>query len=128
MTGELLCHLIGDYLLQNRWMASEKTRSLAVALLHGLLYALPFLAVRPSLGAFLWIGLSHALIDRFEVARYLTYAKEHAAPRAWWPKPFRACPKGHDPSVPAHLADWLTILVDNTLHLALNHLALTILP
>jgi hypothetical protein len=126
MTGELLCHLIGDYVLQNRWMAHRKVESLPVALLHATLYGLPFLALRPGLGPLLWIVLSHALIDRYNVARYLVWAKEHLAPRAWRPPPLARCPTGNDPSVPPHLADWLRILVDNTLHLVLNHAALTI--
>ena len=39
---ELLCHLVGDYVLQNHAMASLKTKSSFWAAIHALLYTLPF--------------------------------------------------------------------------------------
>lgn len=124
--GELLCHLLGDYLLQNRWMAVRKLQSLPIAFLHAALYSLPFVLLRPNPAALVWICLTHALIDRHNVARYVVWGKEHLAPSAWWPDDFENCPTGNDPSVHLYLSAWLRILVDNTLHLAINHLSLTI--
>ncbi len=148
---QLLAHLVGDYLLQSDWMATEKTKRLSVALVHGLAYSLPFLALGPSLGAWAVIALSHALIDRYRIARYLVWAKEWIGPGAYWlflrvplgprnrgphagwesrwpgavrPVPRRALRQGIGPDKPAWLSVWLLIIADNTLHIAINGLAL----
>lgn len=80
--GELLCHLVGDYCLQNHWMAMNKTKSTPVALVHATAYSLPFLvlilwswtpygAVRPyRLWPLLIIWGTHFLIDRLRLASY----------------------------------------------------------
>lgn len=150
---QLLAHLVGDYLLQSDWMATEKTKRLLVALVHGVVYSLPFLALRPSLVAWAVIALSHAFIDRYRVARYLVWAKEWLGPGAYWlllraslgprkglragwesrwpgatrPDPLAECPTGYGADKPAWLAVWLLILADNTLHIAINGLALKFL-
>ena len=59
----------------------RKTSRTSVALLHALCYSLPFLALGASLGAWLVIVLTHAAIDRYRLARYVVWAKEHLAPR-----------------------------------------------
>lgn len=148
---QLLAHLVGDYLLQSDWMATEKTKRLSVALVHGLAYSLPFLALNPSFAAWATIALSHALIDRYRVARYLVWAKEWLGPGAYWlllrgalgpykrgfhrgwpsrwpeasrPPPLAECPTGYGPDKPAWLSVWLLIIADNALHIAVNGLAL----
>lgn len=77
---QLLAHAVGDYLLQSDWMAREKTSRLPVALVHALTYSLPFLALRPSLAAWAVIVVTHALIDRYRLARYVVWAKEWLSP------------------------------------------------
>jgi hypothetical protein len=122
LADQLLAHLVGDYLLQSDWMATEKTKRLDVALFHGLAYSLPFLALGPTFTAWAVIALSHALIDRYRVARYLVWVKEWLSP--YRPPPLAGCPTGYGPDKPAWLAVWLLILADNTLHIAVNGIAL----
>lgn len=119
---QLLAHLVGDYVLQSDWMATQKTKRLAVALVHALCYSLPFLAFRPSLAAWLVIVGTHALIDRFRLARYVVWAKEWLSPVR--PPPLAECPTGYPADKPVWLATWLLILTDNTLHIAINGAAL----
>lgn len=42
---QLLAHLFGDYVLQNHWMALNKTQRWWPAIVHATLYMLPFLIV-----------------------------------------------------------------------------------
>lgn len=152
---QLLAHAVGDYVLQSDWMAVEKTKHRAVALVHALAYSLPFLLLHPSLNAWVLIVLTHALIDHYRFARYVVYAKEWLFdPRAllwlygeqWrlrvgarfglespWkdsphPKPFVECPTGYDPDKPAWLAVWLLIITDNVMHVLINAYAFRYLP
>ncbi|HEY1810624.1 MAG TPA: DUF3307 domain-containing protein [Acidobacteriaceae bacterium] len=76
---QLLAHLVGDYLLQSDWMAQNKRRSWLPAAVHALVYSVAFLwlartAPRPLL-AWLVIFGTHAVIDRFGLARYVVWAK-----------------------------------------------------
>ncbi len=67
---QLIAHLIGDYVLQNHWMANNKTTLTWAAVLHGTLYSFPFILLAPSWQALLVIWLTHILIDRFRLAKY----------------------------------------------------------
>jgi hypothetical protein len=40
-----LAHMVGDYLIQNHWMAVEKTKRWWPAVVHGVTYGLPFLLI-----------------------------------------------------------------------------------
>lgn len=127
ITGDqLLAHLAGDYLLQSDWMAAEKTKRLSVAAVHALCYSLPFLLLRPSLAAWAVIVATHAIIDRWRLARFVVWAKEWLSPRR--PPPLTDCPTGYAADKPPWLAVWLLILADNTLHITINGLALRCLP
>lgn len=119
---QLLAHVVGDYVLQSDWMASEKTKRLSVAFVHALCYALPFLALRPSLAAWAVIVATHAIIDRFRLARYVVWAKEWLSPHR--PRPLADCPTGYGADKPPWLAVWLLIIADNTMHVAINGAAL----
>jgi hypothetical protein len=64
------------------------------------------------------ILLTHYFIDRFRLARYLIWAKNHLGPgNARWE--FCAA-TGYPPDVPAWLSVWLLILADNILHICIN--------
>lgn len=147
--SELLCHLFGDYVLQNHWMANTKTRSWTAAILHAFLYTLPFVLLTQDDVALLVIGWTHAFIDRFRLAKYwcdfwgvgcegkftawlmrkrgFTRYEVDAKPGTFvWVRG-----TGHDTVVVESTADaplwlgvWLLILVDNTAHLTINHLVL----
>ncbi|WP_435601345.1 DUF3307 domain-containing protein [Streptomyces sp. C10-9-1] len=118
--GILLAHLAGDYLLQSDWMAQEKTRRWWPAAAHALTYGLPFLLVTQSPAALAVIVATHAVIDRYRLARHLVWAKNFLAPRRYW-HPWATCQAtGYHPDRPAWLAVWLLIIADNTMHLAIN--------
>lgn len=119
---QLLLHLIGDYVLQTDWMARTKVRASFAALCHALVYALPFLLLSPSPAALAAIALSHFLIDRFRLARYVAFAKNKTT--AWDLKWADCGATGFPPSVPPGQAFWLMIAIDNTMHLAINYAAL----
>lgn len=108
-------------------MATEKTKRSLPAAIHAITYALPFLFFRPSPVAFAFIAVTHFVIDRWRLARFVVYAKNFLAPWGW--RPSRASWKeyaatGYHESRPPFLAFWLLIVGDNTLHLILNGIAL----
>lgn len=121
----LVAHLVGDYLLQSHWMATEKVKRWWPALVHGAAYTLPFLLVTRSIWALLLIGGTHAVLDRYRVAKYLIWVKNLMAPRALRVAWSAACDNGgFSAAVPAGLATALLIVTDNTMHLAINSLTL----
>lgn len=123
---QLLCHAIGDYILQSDWMANEKTKRSVAALAHVLTYALPFLLLEPSLPAMAVIVGSHFVIDRWRLARFVCWAKNWPWPGA---RPWADCRgTGYPADRPPWLAAWLMIIADNILHVAINGAALRWLP
>lgn len=123
---QLILHLVGDYVTQSDWMAQNKTKSTWAAFCHALVYSLPFLLIG-SQAAVLVIFFTHLLIDRFRLARYVTYAKNFLGAPSTWHRWEDCCGTGYHKDSPAWLSVWLMIAADNTLHLAINHAALTYL-
>jgi hypothetical protein len=70
---QLVAHAIGDYLLQNNWMARRKTGSFLAAMVHACAYTVPFplLCSEASWWAGQAILWSHAVIDRWGLGRKL---------------------------------------------------------
>jgi hypothetical protein len=123
--SQLLLHLIGDYITQSHWMATNKTKNsfaaLYHALYHALLYGMPFYLLGGH-NAVLVIWSTHFFIDRFRLARYVVFAKNFLG---WpWAKWSDCAATGYPSEVPAWMAVWLMIVADNTLHLAINYAAL----
>ena len=119
---QLLAHLIGDYVLQTDWMARSKGRRNLTAVCHALAYSLPFLLLGPSPAALAVIAGSHFLIDRFGLARYLAFAKNKATD---WQLKWADCrATGYPADMPVWQSLWLMIVIDNTMHLAINYAAL----
>lgn len=137
---QLLCHAVGDYILQSHWMATEKTKQSLAALCHVIAYGLPFLFLRPSVWAMLVIVGTHFVIDRWRLARFVVWLKNFLNPRAFRKEahstagpgayhlfnfPFAECAAtGYPPDTPAWLSVWLLIIADNIMHVAINGLAL----
>lgn len=120
----LLAHLVGDYLFQSHWMATEKTKRWWPAVAHAVTYGLPFLVITHSPIALAVIVVTHAVIDRYRLARHVVWAKNHLAPGGSVP-PWSECQAtGYPPGTPPWLAVWLMIIADNTLHLTINSAAL----
>lgn len=113
----LLCHLVGDYLLQTHWMAVEKLRRWWPATAHGVTYGLPFVLVTRSVAALAVIIVTHVVLDRYRLARHVAWFKNQLAPRAYR---FRPTATGYPTETPPFLAVWLMIVTDNVLHMLIN--------
>jgi hypothetical protein len=119
---QLLLHLIGDYITQTDWMATEKTKSSLAAAVHAIVYSVPFLLLSPSSAAFAVILVSHFLIDRYRLARFVIFSKNWLnTPSLRWAD---CSDTGYSSDRPVWLAVWLMIIADNTMHLAINYAAL----
>lgn len=123
LAGILLAHLLGDYVIQSHWMATQKTSRWWPALVHAATYGLPYLAVTRHPGALVVIVGTHAVIDRYRLARHVVWAKNFLAPRSYW-RPWSECvATGYPQDQPVWLTTWLMVIADNTLHLTINVLA-----
>lgn len=149
MLGYLLGNF-GDYITQSDYMANEKTKKSLAALFHAIVYTIPFVLITLSWKALLIIGVSHFLIDRYRLARYVCWAKNFLAPpktllpkeqwyvktdgddsdhtgskevikhTVWW-YPWSECSKtGYHESRPPWMSVWLMILADNNIHHLIN--------
>lgn len=127
----LLMHGWGDYIIQTDWMATQKTERWWPALAHAVTYTIPFtpftlfpagIPLSNGLIALAVIGGTHAVIDRFRLARYVAYLKVRlsGSPLSW-----RECSKtGFPPDGPEWLTTWLMIIIDNIIHISINTLVI----
>ena len=134
MTQEMLsiqflavaAHLVGDYFLQSDWMALNKKKSSWACLIHVVLYTVPFAFLTESPLALGMIMGTHFLLDRSEtlLPRFI-WLKNYMAPPGYNP-PWEVCKKnmGFRPVRPLWITVWLAIIMDNTLHLIINGMAL----
>ena len=122
----LILHLIGDYVTQTDKLATEKTSRLSMALIHAFIYSIPFwIFLGLSVTAFLVIFLTHAIIDRYRLAKYVIFFRNKLHD---WTLKWRDCNKtGFHNSRPEWLTVWLLIITDNTMHLTINYLAIAYL-
>jgi hypothetical protein len=111
----LLAHFVGDYVLQNDWMANEKTKSTPVALLHVCLYSTPFLFIVGVSWELLIIAGTHFFIDRFRLATYWIKLINWN----WKSKNF-----GFADDKPMWMSVWLMIIYDNVFHVLCNTAAI----
>ncbi|WP_205327655.1 DUF3307 domain-containing protein [Glycomyces sp. YM15] len=119
-----IAHLVGDYVLQSDWAATEKTKRWWPAVVHGLTYTLPFLFLTQSPWALAVIAGTHIVIDRYRLARHLVWLKNHIAPRGWNPPWTKCHATGYPPEKDTGFAVALLIVADNTMHLVINSAAL----
>lgn len=119
---QFVAHLVGDYILQSHWMATEKTKRSLAAAVHAATYTLPFLFLTQSPAALAFIMGTHFVIDRFRLARFIVWAKNGYAFSG-----AAVTSSGYKDDVPAWLAVWLLIIADNTMHLLCNGVALAYL-
>ena len=113
---QLVAHLIGDYILQSHWMATEKTKNSLAAAIHAVTYTFPFMLITSSLEALAVILVSHFFIDRLRLARIVVWFKNGP----WLPM----TATGYQTEVPIWLSVWLLIIADNTIHIVCNGLAI----
>lgn len=115
-----LFHLIGDYLTQNDWMASNKTKFSSIAALHAFIYSMPFIFIIHNPNGqinYYWliIIVSHFFIDRYRLAIYWIKLVNWN----WVSTNF-----GYDENKPAFMSIWLMIIVDNVFHLLFNSVSI----
>ena len=102
---QLICHLIGDYLLQTSWMALNKVGGLLPALAHCVGYTIPFMFITFDPIQLFLIFFTHFLIDYTGVVKLLS-------------------DKTFDTNTPEYLRVIIGIVRDNTVHLIFNYLIL----
>jgi len=120
--GQLLCHLVPEFLLQNDWMRLNKTNSWFAALLHTIIYQAFFWLLTGNWVAILVIALYHFLFGRLAIAsRYCELVGiGHPPPNEpyytrWTPPP-------------EYVRFWWVLIVSQVLQLGVNYLALTFIP
>lgn len=127
---QLLAHAVGDYILQSDWMATTKTKKSVACFVHVATYSVPFIFFKPSLAALGFIMITHFLIDRWRLARFVTIAKNVVGhPKCWqhgidFLDPDYVTRTGYTKDTPPWLAFWLLIIADNIMHVVLNGFAL----
>jgi uncharacterized protein DUF3307 len=117
---QLLCHLYGDFILQNHWMANKKVEmsreGWLACTLHVIFYMLPFfIAYDITPLQFTVMAGTHFLIDKFRLAKYVQMLRNFY---------FRG---NGTPNAPDYLGVWLLFITDNILHVTINYLSLTYL-
>jgi hypothetical protein len=93
----IYAHLIGDYLIQNDWMALNKKKNSWICLVHVLTYMIPFVFTNINPLGLLLIAVQHYIQDR-------TYMI------AW----FCRVTKKFQPEISKF---WGHIIVDNVVHI-----------
>ena len=121
---QLLANLVGDYIFQSHDMAVNKTKNSYWALYHAITYTLPFLLLTLNPLAIIIILLTHFAIDRYRVAMCVTKVKNYVFVK--FDKRVFDLTNGYPEETPAWLTTWLIIILDNTMHLVINYLALGI--
>lgn len=125
---QLVCHFIGDYILQSDWMATNKTKSYVICLLHSLFYSIPFylcMNEKKWLALFI-IMITHFIIDKTSFAKYICYLKNLLAPKKHMVK-WKDSFLGYATDRPIFITFWLYVIVDNLLHVLINYLSLSYL-
>lgn len=131
---QLLCHLVGDYFLQSDWMALNKNKKTIPCLVHVIFYTIIFLFITNNIQALSLIALTHFIIDRWSIAKYIIYIKNFINPTFSYYS-FDQCsvtgyydswrnPDEGQAARPKFITTWLYIISDNTLHLLCNFIIL----
>ena len=95
----VLAHFIGDYLIQNDWMALNKKKSSWHCMIHAVTYMIPFCFCGLEWWQFELIGFQHFLQDRFDFV-------------VWFMKR-----KGSGGFASGPCSPWSIIVTDNVLHI-----------
>lgn len=77
-------HMIGDYLLQNTWMALNKTKNSLICVVHCFLYTLSIAVICQWFDwRLLVIFITHFVMDRFRLAKYWRKVYSHDEDFPW---------------------------------------------
>lgn len=115
----LIAHLVGDYVVQTDYQAVAKTHrnleGVTAAALHAVSYTACFLPLTRNPLRLAVIGVTHGLLDHYRPLPALIHRKNVLLSPSGWPA-----------TKPAEIPFWLHIVIDNTIHLILNELALSV--
>jgi hypothetical protein len=95
--GPFVAHLIGDFILQNDWMARRKKDSSWVCLVHVVVYMLPFLLCALNWWQLLAIAAQH-------------FAQDRSAFILWWMRVWKRVHPDHRKGI--------ALFVDQAFHIA----------
>ena len=119
---QLLLHGLGDYIIQNDWMALNKKKpgfkGFLACFIHCLTYSLPFLFIG-SVPAVLFIFITHFIIDRTHIIDYILALKNGIYPDI--------SNLGFRFERPQFVVFFIYVVVDNLFHISCNYFALTYL-
>ena len=130
--SSFLIHLFSDYWLQNDWMALNKKKHFWIALVHAIVYTIPFLLLTKSILALSVICITHAIIDHTDIVCRFNQIKnwdfEKHTLQTGTIQPFGLTTfidffDGYSDR-PPFIRVWLIIIQDNILHLIINYCAL----
>jgi len=94
-----IAHLVGDFILQNDWLADGKKRASWICVVHVLIYLVPFLFTSLTWWQLGLIGIEHFAQDRTTIVLWIMRIKGSAA--------FAQPPCG----------PWSVIFTDNIFHI-----------
>lgn len=95
----VLAHLIGDFILQNDWMAKGKKENSLICLIHIITYLIPFVFTDIIWWGIVLIGVEHFIQDRTNII-------------VWFMRI-----KGSDKFAEPPMAPWSIIITDNIIHI-----------
>jgi len=98
-----IAHLIGDFILQNDWMAMNKRRTSFACLIHIIVYLLPFLLCRLQWWQILLIGIQH-------------FAQDRTGFVLWWLRTWKRVPSQYWKELPLYIdqafhCTWINIVL-----------------
>jgi hypothetical protein len=101
---QLISHLLGDYFLQNNWMAMNKHKNPLACIVHCFLYTLPFLLITTNINQLFLIFSTHVIVDGSNIVKNISALT------------LKGCPD--------YLIFFISVVRDNTVHLICNYLIL----
>jgi hypothetical protein len=109
----IYAHLIGDFLIQNDWMAKGKKESSLICLTHVLTYLIPFIFV----GSYMDGWKVHIVMFQWEPLYFVVVGLQHFAQDKTniVVESMKATGKGDFAKPP--MAPWSVIITDNILHI-----------
>jgi hypothetical protein len=129
---QIISHVLGDYFIQTDKMATSKANSTLWTIIHATTYSIPFVFLfNLSLMGWLFLVGTHFVIDRFRLARYVIALKNLTTcgfsknPEAF--SLSKVDSFGFPEGTPPHVGFLIFIIVDNTMHILCNALAINLL-
>ena len=131
---QLILHAIGDYLIQNDWMALNKKKRTWLGELacqiHCITYSLPFWYFY-NWEVALVVYVTHYVIDRTNIIAYFLAIKNgmfkiicHNSFMRYYTLKFDVSNFGFGLDRPPFISIWLYIIVDNIFHIICNYSAI----